>query len=266
MVFPSQDASNHQHVLIFVLNGAKPIIEIPQLAFATHFGHISRVNKNVLTSPGAVKTTPVHWKQHLVSKCLVTPMYKPFRQFGRGTTLLRERVCFKKQLVCFKKQLVHLEHLIFYIQVAASGKFPVERWRLWVSLTCKMLTGLDILLTFRPSPRWWFQTNPISKNMLQHQIGNHHFSPNLTGVKISKNMEKLPPTRPTSHSSPCHSAWSHFVPPRAPTTPRPTASDSSGGFSSRLHGIFTEGTETGAVKSSVVLSQKKPTAKIVLGC
>ena len=104
---PSQVASNHQHVLIFVLNGAKPIIEIPQLAFATHFGHISRVNKNVLTSPGA-EDTPVHWKQHLVSKWLVIPIYKPFRQFGRGTTLLRERVC-------LKKQLLHLETFGFFI-------------------------------------------------------------------------------------------------------------------------------------------------------
>lgn len=38
---------NDEHVLVLVLDGAQPVIEIPQLAIISHFGHIPRVNEDV---------------------------------------------------------------------------------------------------------------------------------------------------------------------------------------------------------------------------
>lgn len=47
---PSTSRScNDEHVLVLVLDGAQPVIEIPQLAIISHFGHIPRVNEDVLT-------------------------------------------------------------------------------------------------------------------------------------------------------------------------------------------------------------------------
>lgn len=43
VVVPSDD----EHVPILVLDGAKPVIEVAQFTFASHFGHIARMDENI---------------------------------------------------------------------------------------------------------------------------------------------------------------------------------------------------------------------------
>ena len=51
---------------------------------APEFGQESKI-----LHPWQVRKKPSTWRIIPLSKWLVTPIYKPFRPFGRGTTLLK---------------------------------------------------------------------------------------------------------------------------------------------------------------------------------
>lgn len=77
----------------------------------------------------------------MVWKPMRGTIFFSFEGFGKTSKIKSQRISF------WLWQQIHRNSLR---QASASGNFPVERWRLWVSLTWRILTTAGPARTFRP--------------------------------------------------------------------------------------------------------------------